>query len=115
MQHYMASSAPGSPGGLAGQRRVGRQHRRGYWAKACSPARPFAVGSAKDRLRMPNSTVDLPDRPWWAAVGTSSQPQQAQKKEAPLMLLFLHCALRNRASEPPTYMVDDLRGQELPS
>ena len=31
------------------------------------------------------------------------------------MLLFWPGALGRRASEPPTYMVDGLRGQELPS
>ena len=38
---------------------------------------------------MPHSGVDPPDRRRWGAAGTSSQPQQVQKKKAPLMLLFL--------------------------
>ena len=69
--------------------RAGRQHRRWFWARARSPALHVVVDSLKGRLRMPHSGVDPPDRRRWGAAGTSSQPQQAQKKEAPLMLLFL--------------------------
>ena len=69
--------------------RAGRQHHRWFWARACSPALHVAAGSLKGRLGMPHSGVDPPDRRRWGAAGTSSQPQQAQKKEAPLMMLFL--------------------------
>ena len=102
-------------GSLEGSWRAGRQHRHEYWVTACSPVLRVADGGDKGRLRVPHSGVDPPDRRRWGAAGTSILPQQAQKKEAPLVLLFLHCARGHRASEPPTYMVDDLRGQELPS
>ena len=69
--------------------RAGRQHRRWFWARACSPALHVAAGSIKGRLRVPHSGIDPPDRRRWGAAGTSSLPQQAQKKEAPLMMLFL--------------------------
>ena len=63
--------------------RAGREHRRWFWAKACSPARPFAAGGGKGRLRMPHSGVDPPDRRRWAAVGTSSQPQRRRIRRRP--------------------------------
>ena len=72
-------------GSLEGSWRAGRQHRHEYWVTACSPVLRVADGGDKGRLRVPHSGVDPPDRRRWGAAGTSILPQQAQKKEAPLM------------------------------
>jgi hypothetical protein len=72
-------------GSLEGSWRAGRQHRREYWVKSCSPALHVAAGGAKGRFRVPHAGVDPPGRRRWGAAGTSILPQQAQKKEAPLM------------------------------
>ena len=41
-------------GSLEGSWRAGRQHRREYWVKSCSPALHVAASGAKGRLRVPS-------------------------------------------------------------
>jgi hypothetical protein len=77
-------------GSLEGSWRAGRQHRREYWVKSCSPALHVAAAGAKGRLRVPHSGVDPPDRRRWGAAGCSRQPQQAQNQDAPSICFSEH-------------------------
>ena len=90
MQHHMASSAPGSPGGLAGQLEGGQAAPPwvlGQFMLSCAACH---AGSFKGRLQMPSSGVDPPDRRRWGAAGCSRQPQQAQNQDAPSICFSEH-------------------------
>lgn len=115
MQHHMASSAPGGPGCLAGQLEGGQGAPPlvlGQSMKPCAAHRCW-------RWQRPPSDASLgrrPPRPPKVGGSRHLHPAPAGAEEGgALMLLFLQSARGRRASEPPTYMVDDLRGQELPS
>ena len=111
-QHHMASSAPvAAPGQLEGGQ-AAPPLVLGQSMKPCAAHRCW-------RWQRPPSVASLgrrPPRPPKVGGSRHLHPAPAGAEEGgALMLLFLQSARGRRASEPPTYMVDDLRGQEPPS
>ena len=106
---------PWAPGGLERQLEGGQA--APPWVLGQAMQSRAAVRCWRCLRPPPDASLDRrPTRPPLVGGSWHLQPApEAQKKEAPLMLLFLQSARGRRASEPPTYMVDDLRGQELPS
>ena len=114
-QHHMASSAPGGPGGLAGQLEGGQAAPPlvlGQGMQSCAACRCW-------QSQRPPSNASLrrrPTRPPKVGGSRHLQPAPAgAEEEGALDVAVLEEHTEPAWPELSTYMVDDLRGQEPPS